>query len=142
MKEFSVPYVSSWVVVLNDKGEVVASFQGDAAGAGCTKQTADKFPQMLVKKIDGCLARTKSVAALEARWKETQADADFEKLIKLLVEMKAFRKAALVCEEHSKQYKPNEIPDALMKRVMKYQYEQHVLDTIRKVLAERARKEK
>ena len=142
MKEFSVPYVSSWVVVLNNKGEAVASFQGDAASAGCTKETANKFPQLLVKKINDCVAWTKSVVALETRWKTTKAEVDFENLVKLLVDMKAYGKAAWVCEKQMKQYKPKDIPDALVARVIKYKNEQRVLDTIRKILTERARKEK
>ena len=96
MEEFGVPYVSSWVVVLNNKGEVLASFQGDAVGAGCTKKTADKFPEMLARKIIDCVARTKSVVALEAQWKKTRAETDFKTFVGRLVDMKAFAKAASI----------------------------------------------
>ena len=97
---------------------------------------------MLVKKINDCVGRTKSVTVLEAQWKSTKAEADFENYVKLLVDMKAFGKAASVCEEQLKQYKPKEVPPALMNRVMKYKHEQHALDSIRKAQAERARKKK
>jgi hypothetical protein len=51
MREFAIPCLNSWVIVLDGHGETLASWIGDAAGAGCNKRSVDKFPRNLVRWI-------------------------------------------------------------------------------------------
>src|SRR5438105_1051796 len=67
--EFAIPFFNSWVVVLDGRGETLARWIGDSAGAGCDERSADKFAENLVELIRKGLKRTESVQELERRWR-------------------------------------------------------------------------
>jgi hypothetical protein len=99
-KEFAVPMLNSWVVVLDGKGETLASWVGDGAGHGCKKGSVDKFPRNLVKWIRISLERTETVQELERRWRRRPQDTDlFEAFAQRLQEMHAYRKLRQHCQE-------------------------------------------
>lgn len=99
-KEFAVPFLNSWVVVLDGKGETLASWMGDGAGAGCTEHAADRFPRNLARLIHKSLERTETVEELERRWRSRPHDgARFEALALRLREMFAHGKLRQCCLE-------------------------------------------
>jgi hypothetical protein len=69
-KEFNVPFLNSWVVVLDIKGETLASWIGDAAGAGCKQSSVGKFPSNMAALIRKSLRRTESLQELERQWRK------------------------------------------------------------------------
>jgi hypothetical protein len=99
-KEFAIPFLNSWVVVLDGEGETLASWIGDTAGANCKKSSVHKFPRNLVRLIQKSLERSETVEDLERRWKSHQQDMDrFEALAHRLMEMQAYGKLGQVCQE-------------------------------------------
>lgn len=99
-KEFAIPFHNSWVVVLDGKGETLASCIGDAAGAGCKKSSADKFPLHLVRFVRQSLERGESVEELERCWKDRPGDAElFDALARRLAEMHAHGRLRQLCLE-------------------------------------------
>ncbi len=98
--EFHIPYRNSWVVVLDGKGETLASWIGDAAGAKCDDDTARSFPKSLVALIRKCLQGTESVQELERRWRSNMRDTvAFDRLAQRLEHMEAFGRLQQLCEE-------------------------------------------
>lgn len=101
-KEFNAPDAGLWlwVVVLDAKGETLASFWGDKTGKACTKENVDKFPSMLVEKIEICMQRKQSVQELERIISKNPTDeAAFGKLADRLEENLTFGKLAKPCDE-------------------------------------------
>lgn len=99
-KEFDIPWRNSHVVVLDGKGEILASYLGDTAGKGCTKASAEKFPGMFAAKIDECLKRTASVQELERNFEKDPADeTNFKSLQSRAEEMNRFGKLIELCEK-------------------------------------------
>ncbi len=97
-KEFSVPYLNSWVVVLDAKGETCASWIGDAAGASCRESAAAKFPRKMAALIRRSLRVAESLQALERRWtKEPGNMAAFDAYAQRLQQMEAFVKLRQIC---------------------------------------------
>jgi hypothetical protein len=98
-QEFGVPYMNSFVIVLNAKGETLASFMGDTAGRGCTKESCDKFGSMLAAKIEECLKRTESVQELRRRFDtEPGSEAALDALVTRLEEVYGFSEIVTACE--------------------------------------------
>jgi hypothetical protein len=98
--EFGVATGNSWVVVLDTKGETLASWIGDAAGAACDERTADRFARNLVSGIDESLRRTETEQELERRWKKNRSDtAAFERFSERLKEALAFPRLRQICHE-------------------------------------------
>jgi hypothetical protein len=98
--EFSVPYLNSWVVVLDRRGETLASWIGDGARAGCTEASVGKFPGQLAKLVRESLGRSASVQELERRWRNDLGNlAAFDALAARLSEMYAFDKLRHLCQE-------------------------------------------
>ena len=99
-KEFAVPYLNSWVVVLDGKGETLAGWIGDVAGAGCKKSSVGKFPLNLVRLVRKSLERGETVEELERRWKNRRHDTElFEGLARRLAEMHAYGRLRQLCLE-------------------------------------------
>ena len=98
--EFAIPWLNSWVVVLDAKSETLASWIGDSAGAGCNDRSADKFPGNLVKLIRQSLERPETVEELGRRWRNHPQDMElFEGLAARLEEMQAFGKLKQFCQD-------------------------------------------
>jgi hypothetical protein len=98
-KEFAVPLLSSWVVVLDGKGETLDSWVGDAAGAGCKKDSVSQFPGNLVRLIRLSLERSETIEELERRWKQHRNDTElFEALARRLGEMLAYGRLQQLCQ--------------------------------------------
>jgi hypothetical protein len=98
--ELAIPFLNSWVVVLDGKGETLASWIGDAAGHGCKKNSVDQFPRNLVRLVRKSLERSETVEELERRWKSRQHDTElFERLASRLAEMHAYDRVRQLCEE-------------------------------------------
>lgn len=74
-KEFDIPYLNSFAIVLNPRGETMTSFMADTAGRGCTKESSDKFPEMVVAKIEDGLRKADSLQDLERRVESSPSDA-------------------------------------------------------------------
>lgn len=73
---------------------------GDTAGAGCNKDSCDKFGGMLVSKIEKSLERTESLQDLERRAEKDPADDKiFETLAGRLEEMYNYKKLVSICEK-------------------------------------------
>lgn len=99
-KEFSVPFMNSWVVVLDGKGETLASWIGDQAGADCDKRSVRLFATNLVNLVEESLQRGDSVQALERAWRKDPANREaFEPLAERLSEMHAYGKLQELCLE-------------------------------------------
>jgi hypothetical protein len=99
-KEFAIPFLNSWVVVLDGKGETLASWMGDSAGAGCSKDSVDQFPRNLVRLIRESLKRAESVEELERRWRKSPRDMErLEAFARRLEEMDAYGKLCQLCQE-------------------------------------------
>ena len=98
--DFAVPYLNSWVVVLDPKGETLASWLGDAAGGGCDKDRVGQFPANVVALIRRSLSRAESVEELERRWQAHRGDMEaFERLAKRLAEMHRHRQLRQLCSD-------------------------------------------
>jgi hypothetical protein len=99
-KEFAVPFFNSWVVVLDSKGETLASWMGDTAGGGCDKDRVKEFPGNLVRLIRRSLSRCETVEELERRWRTDLGDVEvFELLSKRLGEMLRHSQLRRLCAE-------------------------------------------
>ena len=99
-KEFAIPYLNSWVVVLDGKGETLAGWLGDAAGAGCKKSSVGQFPRNVVRLVRKSLERTETVEELERRWMARPHDAGlFEGLAGRLVGMHAYGRLRRLCQD-------------------------------------------
>ena len=99
-QEFSVRYLNSWIILLDGKGELLASCFGDIAGAGCNRRSVDAFPRSLVKFIRKMLKRTESVEELERQWKSQPQDTRlFEAFSRRLEEMFAYSKLRKHCQD-------------------------------------------
>jgi hypothetical protein len=98
--EFGVRFGNSWVVVLDPKGETLASWIGDAAGAGCKKRSAEAFPQKFAEAIERCLTRRESLQELERRWRREPGNLTvFETLANRFQEMQAPDRLRQLCLE-------------------------------------------
>ena len=98
--EFEIPYGNCWILVLDGKGETLASFMADHAGQGCTKESAGKFPAMIAAKIEACLKRTESLQALEQRWRADPKDLPaLQDFAARLEESDAHRRLTAFCDE-------------------------------------------
>jgi hypothetical protein len=98
--EFAIPFLNSWVVVLDGKGETLGSFIGDNAGTGCTAESSDRFPTNLAALIEQGLERQESVQELERHWRSNPRDAEaFNCLAERLQEMEASAKIRELCAE-------------------------------------------
>lgn len=73
-KEFNTQYQCSWVIVLDGKGETLAIWAGDKAGAGCTKESANKFAGLFVNKVHESLGYTSSLQELERNFEKDVKD--------------------------------------------------------------------
>ena len=98
-KEFDIPYYNSWVVVLDAKGETLASYMGDTAGQGCTKESAGEFPAKFSRKIEESLKGTESLQAQERHWRGTREQAAYDALLKRLQGMGALHRLAATADE-------------------------------------------
>jgi hypothetical protein len=99
-EEFSVPYLNSWVVVLDRRGETLASWIGDVAGACCTEESAGMFPGQLARLVRKSLRRTASVQELERHWRKSPGNLTaFDALATRLGEMCAFDRLRHLCRE-------------------------------------------
>ena len=94
-KEFGIEAQNSWFLVLDGKGETLARFSGDKAGAGCTKESASEFPAKIAAKLAEALKGSESVEELERRWQKDPAQAGlFDKLAARYDEMGATKRIA------------------------------------------------
>jgi hypothetical protein len=92
-KEFAVPCSNSWVVVLDAKGETLASWIGDAAGDSCEAAAAQQFAEGMAARIRDSLRYPVSLQELERQWRRDYHNlAQFEKYTARLKEMEAFGK--------------------------------------------------
>jgi hypothetical protein len=102
-KEFGVPYLNSWVVVLDGRGETLASWIGDAAGAGCMKSETARFPRKMVALIRRSLRITESLQQLARRWQTDPSNmAVFESYARRLQQMNAFDRLQQICHAQAK----------------------------------------
>lgn len=101
-KEFFVPFLNSWVVVLDGKGETLASWIGDAAGAGCTRRSVSKFPAQMAARIRKSLRCKESLQEMERRWRKDPSDlAAFDAYSDRLQAMHAFDRLRQICQEQA-----------------------------------------
>jgi hypothetical protein len=99
-QEFAIPWLNSWVVVLDGKGETLASWVGDSAGAGCSKGSVARFPRNLVRLIRESMERGETVEELDRRWRKRPRDMErFEAFARRLEEMHAHGKLYERCQD-------------------------------------------
>jgi hypothetical protein len=97
-KEFDIPYLNSWVVVLDSKGETLASWVGDAAGGNCRKDGVAQFPANMAALIQKSLRGTESLQELERRWRQDPANlTEFDNYSRRLQRMHAFARLQRIC---------------------------------------------
>ncbi len=109
-KEFAIPFLNSWVVVLDGKGETLASWVGDAAGAQCDKRSVHKFPRNLVRLARQMLKRTETLQELLRQWEGRPGDTKlFETLSRRLSEMHGYGRLRQLCEDAAKNPKLSEV---------------------------------
>lgn len=99
-KEFDITRLNAWVVVLDVKGETLASYVVDNVVHGCTKETAGEFPAQFSRSIEESLKRPESLQAEERRWRGNPRDrAAYNALVVRLDEMWAYNRHAGVADE-------------------------------------------
>ena len=97
-KEFGVPYLNSWVVVLDAKREVLASWIGDVAGAGCRESAAVTFPGNMARLIRKSLRIADSLEELERRWQIDIGNlSEFDNYARRLEQMHRFDRLQEIC---------------------------------------------
>jgi hypothetical protein len=97
-KEFGVPYLNSWVVVLDAKGEVLASWMGDVAGTGCRESAAATFPGSMARLIRKSLRVAESLEELERRWQKDIGNLSaFDTYARRLQQMHRFEELQKIC---------------------------------------------
>lgn len=93
-----MPYLNSWVVVLDPKGEVLASWVGDVAGGGCRESAAAMFPGNMARLIRKSLRVAESLEELERRWhKDIGNLSEFENYAGRLQQMHRFEDLQKIC---------------------------------------------
>jgi hypothetical protein len=98
--EFAVPFLSSWVVVLDSRGETLASSFGDVAGGGCDQDRVKAFPGNLARLIRRTLTRRQTVEELERWWRAHPNNRTaFEKLRDRLSDMLLYGQLRRLCSE-------------------------------------------
>jgi hypothetical protein len=109
-KEFSVPFLNSWVVVLDAKGETRASWIGDAAGAGCRNSETATFPSKMAALIRRSLRISESLEELERRWQKDPCNmAAFDAYEGRLNQMYAFVRRQQICAAQAQNPQLNEV---------------------------------
>jgi hypothetical protein len=97
-KEFGVPYLNSWVVVLDAKGEVLASWMGDVVGAGCRDSAAAMFPRSMARLIRKSVRVAESLEELERRWQKDIGNlSEFDNYAQRLQQMHRFDELQKIC---------------------------------------------
>jgi hypothetical protein len=95
-REFDIPFFNSWVVVLDARGETLASGFGSAGH--CNEDGLAKFAANMVALIQQRLRVGESLQELERRWRQAPADLDaFDNYAKRLRQMYAFATLQRVC---------------------------------------------
>jgi hypothetical protein len=90
------------VVVLDGKGETLASWIGDTAGAGCKQSAVSKFPCNLAALIRKSLRCTESVQELERRWRQYTTNlVAFDRFADRLEAMDAFERLRQICRRQA-----------------------------------------
>ena len=96
--EFGVPYLNSWVVVLDSKGEVLASWMGDFAGGECRENAAATFPGDVARLIRKSLKVADSLEELERRWQKDISNlSEFDTYAGRLQQMHRYEKLQEIC---------------------------------------------
>ncbi len=101
--EFDIPYFNSWIVVLDARGETLASWMGDAAGGECREDAAAKFPTNMVALIHQSLDVDETLQELERRWSRDPANlTEFENYSRRLQQMHAFATLQRICKSQAR----------------------------------------
>lgn len=101
-REFDIPFFNSWVVVLNARGETLASWFGDNAGH-CNEDGLAKFAANVVALIQQSLRVGESLQELERRWRQAPANLDaFDNYSKRLRQMYAFATLQRTCASQAR----------------------------------------
>lgn len=97
-EEFSIPFFNSWVVVLDGKGETLASWIGDAAGGNCRQDAVAKFPANMAALIQKSLRVSESLQELERHCRQDPANLSaFDNYSRRLQQMHAFARLQGIC---------------------------------------------
>ncbi len=98
-KEFGAR-ATSWVIVLDPKGELLDAGPADATGALKKQETLSGFPDLLADRIERGLGRQESLQELERRWsKDPKSESAFEALAARFEEMKLDTRLREACEK-------------------------------------------
>ncbi|MBI3828492.1 MAG: hypothetical protein HY291_03190 [Planctomycetes bacterium] len=108
--EFGVVGLYTWIVVLDGKGETLASYMADSTGLPCAEESKAVFPGLVAQRISKALEEKASLQALERAWRANPADAEaLDALAKRYLDCSRPRVFADLCEKelaHEKQDAP------------------------------------
>jgi hypothetical protein len=83
-REFDIHWLNCQIVILNGEGETLDSFIADGAGHGCTKDSKDKFPDLLEKAIQNGLLRRESIQSFLRTWQSDPTTTRFDAVVSRL----------------------------------------------------------
>ena len=91
---------TSWVIVLDPRGELLDSRMADGTGALKDKETIDRFPDQFADRVEQGLQRKESLQDLERRWaKDPKEESGFEALAARLEDQSAYARVRDLCEK-------------------------------------------
>lgn len=91
---------TSWVIVLDPRGELLDSRMADGTGALKNKETIDRFPDQFADRVEQGLQRKESLQDLERRWaKDPKEESGFEALAARLEDQSAYARVRDLCEK-------------------------------------------
>jgi hypothetical protein len=107
-REFAVIGLYAWIVVLDVKGETLASYMADSTGLPCAEEAKPLFPGRVAERIAKALEIKASLQALERAWRENPADAAaLEALARSYSGCTKPRAFAALCESELANAKPD-----------------------------------
>jgi len=98
-KEFDARF-TSWLIVLDGRGELLESGFADRAGDFKKKETAEKCAGPFLDRVERSLERKMTLQNLERRWKrDPAAESAFTELVERYEEMAAYARLREFCEK-------------------------------------------
>jgi hypothetical protein len=90
---------TAWLIVLDARGELLEAGYADRTGAFKKKETAEKFADPFLDRVEKSLLRKESLQDLERRWiQDPKDEPTFAALASRLEEMAAFTRLREFCE--------------------------------------------
>src|SRR5262249_21908707 len=98
-KEFDAR-ATAWLIILDSRGELLDAGAADRAGAFKSKETAEKFAEPFLDRVEASLKRSESLQDLERRWtRDPLHESGFTAVISRLEEVGSYTRLREFCEK-------------------------------------------